>query len=195
MKGEFLGYIMNKMISGGISGAITNTESAEALAHAIKDYEKIRNDEHDVEKIVENTGMKEIQIKYIKDYLFYDKHKMNNGEIKRFDPNFRIAQSWHRLAYEPQNIQEHDMLLLKHETMEFSLLMLGYEQEEAHNITNEKYNYTEASDKYYERLRLAQKRKHKETPITLAMLKEFDKKIAEANKREDAKKNKNRGGR
>ena len=120
---------------------------------------------------------------------------MNNGEIKRFDPNSRIAQSWHRLAYEPQNIQEHDLLLLKHETMKFSLLMLGYEQEEAHNITNEKYNYTEASDKYYERLRLAQKRKHKETPITLAMLKEFDKKIAEVNKREDAKMNKNRGGR
>lgn len=118
---------------------------------------------------------------------------MNNGEIKRFDPNFIIAQSWHRLAYEPQNIQEHDLLLLKHETMEFSLLMLGYEQEEAHNITNEKYNYTEASDKYYENLRILQRRQHKQTPLNWKILKALDEMVAKANAREDKRMSKKGG--
>ncbi len=182
-------------VSGGISGAITNEETEEAHKYAILEYEKIRNDKHDIDKIVQNTGFKDLQIKIIKNYLFYDKHKRIDGSEERFDPDFYIAQSWHRLAYEPHNIKEHDLILIKHESMELSLVMQGYEQNIAHNITNEKYNYTLSAEQYYYNLRLTQKRKHKETPLDWKIIKKLQKLIKEADDRENRKLNKQRGGR
>ena len=193
MKGEFLGYIMNKMISGGISGAITDETSAEAQKSAIIDYEKIRNDKYDIEKIAKNTGYSELQIKIIKNYLFYDKHKIEDNTIERFNPSFYISQSWKRLRDEPNNIQEHDLLLLKHESLEISLVMQGYDQDEAHNITEEKYNYKKMGDEYYEKLRNLQKRQHKQTPLNWKILKALDEMVAKANAREDKRMSKKGG--
>lgn len=181
-------------ISGGISGAITDQETAEAQEYAIMEYERIRNDNYDIDKIVKNTGFKRIQIEVIKNYLFYDKHERSNGNIERFDPDFYIAQSWHRLAYEPNNIQPHDLLLLEHEAMELSLALQGIPQEIAHDTTEKKFNYTKAATDYYENLRKTQNRQHKETPInlkTLAKLKILQK---NANTREDTKKRPNEKG-
>lgn len=159
-------------ISGGVSGAITNQETLEAQQYAITEYERIRNDKYDIEKIAQNTAFDELQIEIIKNYLFYQKHKLTDNHIKRFDPDFYIAQSWHRLAYEPHNIKEHDLLLLEHEAMELSLVMQGTPQQIAHDITEKKYNYTKAAENYYSNLRISQNRQHKETAIDWqAMLK------------------------
>lgn len=146
-----------EVVSGGISGAITNEESFEARKYALIEYERIRNDKYDIDKIAQNTGFQRLKIQMIKHYLFYDKHKRDDGSEERFDPDFYIAQSWHRLAYEPKNIQEHDLILLQHESMELSLVLQDYEQSEAHNITNEKFNYSLKAKNYYDILRQNQK--------------------------------------
>ena len=58
-------------VSGGISGAITDIESEEALLHAIKRYEFFRNINYDITNIAKNTGIDARKIFHIKQYLFY----------------------------------------------------------------------------------------------------------------------------
>lgn len=140
-------------ISGGISGAITDPYSSEATAHAELYYEEIRKQHTDVLKIAKNTGYSYQQIQMVKNYLFYDYHDLG-GEFKQFDPCFEIAESWRRLAYDPQHIQHHDLILLKHEINELQLVAQGFDQDEAHDFTNVEYNYTMASDAYYNKLRI-----------------------------------------
>ena len=129
----------NILISGGISGAITDPYSEEAERHANLYYEEIRKNHADVFRISQNTGIRADQILRIKHYLFLDEHILN-GKIKRFDPCFEIAESWRRLAFDPKHIQPHDITLLKHESFEMSMVDAGYPQDEAHEITSQKYN-------------------------------------------------------
>lgn len=140
------------LISGGISGAITDIESEEAVAHAYKRYGMIRNSHTDIDKISLNTGFLPDKILAIKNYLFMDIHKLENG-YHRFDPDFAIGESWWRLAFDPDNIKPHDITLLKHEFYEMQLIQMGYEQQEAHNLTEAKgYDYQTESSNYYKAL-------------------------------------------
>lgn len=141
------------IISGGISGAITDPYSFEAQDHAEMYYEEIRHRIDDIEKISKNTGYDPIIIKFIKEYLFEDTHKIGDIE-KRFDESFQIAESWQRLADMPEYIQEHDKVLLLHEIKEISLICEGKSQKEAHNIANEEYNYALESAKFYKNLEM-----------------------------------------
>ena len=153
--------------SGGISGAITDIESEEALLHAIKRYMFFRSINYDVDKIAENTGYEKQKIRLIKEYLFFEKIiKNQDGEFVPFDPSFAIASSWDRLTFEPNKIQHHDKILLEHELYEISLYCQGYSQDEAHELATKKFDYKTESLKYYEKLRKSQKKKFKETPIT-----------------------------
>lgn len=53
-----------------------------------------------------------------------------------------MTQSFQRLL-EGKNIQEHDVLMLKHEHLEFAIMKkIGYNYDEAHDLTNTKYNYS-----------------------------------------------------
>ena len=140
------------LVSGGISGAITDPYSKEALKHAELYYQEIRSFSTDVDKIARNTGLSYDQVMLIKNYLFVDEHYLE-GEIRRFDANFEIAESWRRLAFDPKNIQPHDILLLQHEMHEYKLILQGYSQTDAHNKTNQFYNYTKASKEFYNVLR------------------------------------------
>ena len=143
---------INEYISGGISGAITDPFSKEAYEHAVKAYGAIRKSKTDIDNIARNTGYTKDQISMIKDFLFNNEHDLGD-ERKRFDPDFYIAQSWHRMAFEPENIKEHDLMLLKHELSEMALITQGYSQQEAHEMTNERgMNYQAMSDKYYNAL-------------------------------------------
>lgn len=83
-----------------------------------------------------------------------------NGR-RQFDPDFYIVQSWRRLAFEPENIQEHDLMLLKHEIIEMNLIMNGCTQQQAHDITNNiGLNYEKMCKEYYNALEEKQKSKH-----------------------------------
>lgn len=142
----------NNLISGAVAGAITDPESAEGIRHADLYYAEIRKFSTDVEKIATNTGFKPDQILMVKNYLFVHIHNLD-GEFKQFDPCFEIAESWRRLAFDKENIQPHDILLIKHELNEIDLVSRGYSQSQAHDMTNELYNYTLASEKFYKRLK------------------------------------------
>ena len=139
-------------ISGG---TITDTYSVKATSHAELYYKEIRKQTTDISRIAKNTGYSQEFIKEIKQYLFFEKHKLGN-EIKRFDPDFTIAQSWQRLAQ--GGIEPHDLTLLKHEEMERKLIRYGLTQDEAHKLTSQKYNYQKEAEKYYDSLK---KRKNK----------------------------------
>ena len=51
-----------------------------------------------------------------------------------------MAVSWQRLI-EGKNIREMDIVLLKHELMEYELMKQGMVYEEAYHITEKTYNY------------------------------------------------------
>lgn len=105
---------MDELISGGISGAITDPDCERAKEHAKRFYEAMRHTNSDVIRIAENTGLSREQVLMIKNYLFVDEHWLRDG-LARFDPSFEIAQSWQRLAGKRENILPHDLTLLKHE--------------------------------------------------------------------------------
>ncbi|NMB66199.1 MAG: hypothetical protein GYA16_15140 [Spirochaetes bacterium] len=53
-----------------------------------------------------------------------------------------MAQSWQRLR-NGKNIKPHDIIMLKHERLEYELMnKYGYDYDTAHEITNKKYNYS-----------------------------------------------------
>lgn len=139
-------------ISGGISGAISDPWSEEANKHAKVYYEEIRKRHDDIAKIAKNTGYTVGQIGLIKNYLFNDVHELSDGEFRRFDASFFIAESWQRLSDNPKRIQPHDITLLKHEITEMGYVRRGCSQEEAHIITSREYNYSKESSEFYKAL-------------------------------------------
>ena len=145
-----------KNISGGISGAISNPLSPEALLHAHKYYEEIRHRKDDVYKIAEFTGYTPEQVLKVKNFLFVETHILSKG-IQRFDPCFEIAETWQRLADMHDYVQPHDKLLIPHELLEMDLINKGLSQDEAHEITSRKYNYPAESNLFYENLQNKQK--------------------------------------
>ena len=146
----------NKKVSGGISGAITETDSPEARKYAETEYGSIRKRKVDVERISKNTGYSKKQIQEIKNYLFIDKHNLGS-RFTRFDPSFEIAQSWNRLMN--GNIESHDLTLIKHEIYEKELISNGMSQDDAHKETSKIYNYQKEAEEYYDSLKKRKKRK------------------------------------
>ena len=145
-------------IAGAISGAITDPISKRALDHAKRYYEEIRKNHSDVQKISNNTGFTRYQVMLVKNYLFLDVHELDDG-IHRFDSSFEIAESWRRLAFDPEHIQPHDLTLIRHELMEMRLVNEGLTQDEAHTITSRTYNYSKESSEYYDSLNVKVGRK------------------------------------
>ena len=121
-----------------ISGAITDLYSFKASKHAELYYEEIRKRKSDVARISSNTGYKEEEIQEIKQYLFIDEQDLLDG-VRRFDPDFAIAQSWQRLQH--GEIEKHDLTLIKHELLEKELIKQGYSQYLPHREASKKYNY------------------------------------------------------
>ncbi len=124
--------------SGAISGAL-DSNSDEAEEHAKTYYASLRNTDSDIGAIAKNTGYSPQIIEKIKRYLFIDKHLLSTG-YDTFYPDYDISQSWQRLR-EGKRIQEKDIIMLKHEIEEMSYREMGYTQQQAHDLANEKYNY------------------------------------------------------
>ena len=145
-KGGIMSVGGEKMNAGGIFGAL-DPNSAEADKHATRYYEFVRSTNSDVDSIASNTGIESETIQNIKNYLFVDEHNLG-GVLQRFDPNYDISQSWQRL-WQGDNIQTHDMTLLRHEIYERELVKQGNSQNKAHVIASEKYNYTKEVYDYH----------------------------------------------
>ena len=146
---------MGTKASGAASGAL-NPDSNEAQQHAEMYYESVRHMKTDYKRIAQNTGFSEEEVLNVKNYVFMEKHDLGGDEPEYLYPNYDMGESWRRLI-DGKDIQEHDITLLNHEIMERDLVKQGYSQQEAHRMTEAKYNYTLEADEYYGRTK-----KHKE---------------------------------
>lgn len=132
--------------SGAVYGAWNDKNdpyNQERDRHATMYYEAIRNRDKQVEidRVARNSGFVSSDIEKIYNHIFIQKHELDEG-YKRFDPNYDMAESWRRLSEnQGKNIQPHDIVMLKHELMELELMGKGLSYDEAHNRTNDTYNY------------------------------------------------------
>lgn len=120
--------------------------------HAEKYYQAVRNSkkENIVRTIAKNTKMSEASISKVYDHVFINEYELYGGH-RRFDPDYDMSESFRRLR-EGRDIQEHDLILLHHERLEYELMKkLGLSYREAHKFAESKYNYGEALKAFNER--------------------------------------------
>lgn len=122
-------------------------EENDALADQI--YEAARNRKSDISRVSKHSGMKKSDITKVYNHMFINEYELTGGK-KRFDPDIDMAESWQRL-FIGKNIQKHDIIMLKHELLEYKLMNKdNYSYREAHLKTNQKWNYEAALNKYKE---------------------------------------------
>ena len=138
--------------SGAINGALTDKNDplyTRRDAHANRYYESMRNSRKSniIDHIANNTGISKKSINKIYDHVFINEYELSGGK-RRFDPDYYMAESFRRLR-EGKNIQKHDLIMLKHERLEYELMKkLHLKYDEAHKITERKYNYQKALHKF-----------------------------------------------
>lgn len=106
-----------------------------------------RSPEKCAEKIAKIDGFTQEDGLEIYNHIFTDKHltvdKYTGEKIQaKFDPDPNMAQSFQRI-FNGQKLLPEDIILLKHERYERSLMKAdpNLTYTEAHNLTNELYNY------------------------------------------------------
>ena len=125
----------------GASGAISRGDKGRMDAHAKLFYDEIRTRIGDVEAIAQNTGFPVADVQKAKEHVFINRYMLEDLEPERFAPDYDMAVSWQRLI-EGKNIQEMDIVMLKHEIMEYSLMNdQDVPYSDAHKIATEQYNY------------------------------------------------------
>lgn len=138
--------------SGAINGALTDKNDplyTRRDTHANRYYESMRNSRKSniIDHIANNTGISKKSISKIYDHVFINEYELSGGK-RRFDPDYYMAESFRRLR-EGKNIQKHDLIMLKHERLEYELMKkLHLKYDEAHKITERKYNYQKALNKF-----------------------------------------------
>ncbi len=108
-------------------------------SQAEKYYEKIRETD-DIKAVSESSGMSENDIQQIKNHVFHNKHKLYDGTVDKFDPDYDMAVAWKRLT---EGIPEdRDILLLKHELLESQMEKeYNLTAAEAHKKATETYDW------------------------------------------------------
>lgn len=141
-----------KINSGAKSGALTGKNDPDFKRrdeHAEQYYEAVRrrNSKKEISAIAKNTRLNPKTIEKVYNHGFINKYDLDH-RYDNFIPDYDMAQSWQRLR-EGKNIQEHDLIMLKHERLEYEL-MNRYNKKylEAHRLTENKYNYAKALIKY-----------------------------------------------
>lgn len=122
--------------------------------HAEQYYEQIRNrkPKYIIEKLAKNAGVSHKTAEAVYKHIFVEEHLFKNGEIKRFDPDYDMAESFRRLL-EGKNIKAHDLVMIKHERLELNLMKrYNMVYEDAHKLTNSKHNYQKALAEFVERI-------------------------------------------
>lgn len=120
--------------------------------HAKRYYESVRkrNKENEINVISKHSGFPKKEVEKAYNHIFINEYDLGET-VRRFDEDYDMAQSWQRL-FEGKDIKEHDLVLLKHEAMEFDLMNEdGLYYEEAHNIAEHKYNYSKALDDWLQK--------------------------------------------
>lgn len=132
--------------SGAVYGAWNDDNDeyyTERGRHAKMYYEQVRNrnKEMQVNRVARNSGFLPSDVEKIYNHIFINEHDLEQGR-QRFDPNYDMAESWRRLTeVGGKNVQKHDLVMLHHELMELNLMAKGMSYDDAHEKTNEIYNY------------------------------------------------------
>jgi SPP1 gp7 family putative phage head morphogenesis protein len=140
------------MKSGAKSGALTDKNDPlyeKRDKHAEMYYESVRNSKKApiVKSISQNSGFSEAYVSKVFDHVFVNEYDLYGGK-RRFESDYDMAESFRRLR-EGKNIQEHDIILLRHEHLEYGLMnKLGISYDEAHELTQRKYDYAAALEKF-----------------------------------------------
>ena len=112
-------------------------------------YEEIRNRNTNsvVNKISKNGGISKKAAKRVYDHVFIEKHLFEDGRNERFFEDYDMAESFRRILLGKPF--KHDIILLKHESLE-NYIMTRYNliYEDAHSIAEKKYNYRLALDEF-----------------------------------------------
>lgn len=128
-----------------------NPESDAGYNAAAKLYDAFRHRETDYKNVARNTGLSLEQCKIVKDYIFSNKHMLDEG-YEQFFPDLTMAHSWQRLSEsEGYYIKDADLLLLDHELLEIRLLLTyrGLTVREAHNMAESVFDYSRAIRSMY----------------------------------------------
>ena len=135
------------MKSGAANGAYNYTnDPSGSKRQKIADayYEQIRNRDrkYEIKAVAKNTGFKEEDVDKVFAHIFEVKHLFEDGTIHLFDSDYYMQHSWMRLR-EGNNIQPHDITMLKHELAEANIMGKGTDvvYETAHKKVEKKYNY------------------------------------------------------
>ena len=135
--------------TGAFNGALNDKNDPDRKkrdTHAELFYEELRNSKPEpiIKKLSENAGIPLRAAQKVFEHVFIDEHDLDEG-FMRFPSDYDMSQSFQRLL-SGKNIQEHDIILLKHERLEYELMnRYGIKNYDiAHNLTNKKHNYGRA---------------------------------------------------
>ena len=135
-------------LSGAIFGALNDKNDPwqeRRSKHARLYYREIKNSNKDslIDKISKNAKVRRYIVKNTYEHLFENKYQLDNGQ-NQFAPDYDMTQSFQRLI-PGRDIQKHDIILLRHESLEKRLMTrYNYKYKEAHKLTSKKYDYAKA---------------------------------------------------
>lgn len=142
------------MQSGANHGAWTDKSDPEnkkrqKIAEDYYEQVRHRNRNFEIKAVAQNTGFSEKDVDKIFAHIFELDHRFRNGTTHKFHPDYYMQHSWIRLR-DGKNIQRHDLIMLWHELEEAKIMGTGVDviYEDAHEIVEKKYNYTEALLEY-----------------------------------------------
>ena len=138
--------------AGALDEGKKDPDEKRRIAHAFRFYETRRNSEEipQIQKIAVNAGVPLLTAKKAFEHVFIKKYDLGDGVLEHFYPSYDMAESFRRLL-QNDDIQEHDIILIHHERLEYELMnRYGKSSEEAHALTNLKYNYSLALKRWKE---------------------------------------------
>lgn len=141
--------IMKTKGSGAMSGGYNDKNDPKGEkrdAHAERYYAELRNSSKEafVDAVSKNSKTSRDIASKVYKHIFEDKHELD-GEYKYFDPDYYMAESFRRLRTN-DNVQNHDIILLMHEALEYDIMQAHPEMtyEEAHGLASQSYDYARA---------------------------------------------------
>lgn len=139
----------DKIEAGAVTGALNDVNDPDHIRrdeHADLYYAEIRNSSKEsfVSAVSKNTSVNQEIVAKTYKHIFEDKHDLEKG-YDYFDTDYDMAESFRRLRTN-DNIQNHDVILLYHEALEYDIMQANptMPYEEAHAIAEQTYNYKAA---------------------------------------------------
>ncbi len=142
---------VNASDSGALSGTLNNENDpymVKRSKHARLYYEELRNSKRNIliHNMMANSGLTEAVVSTALQHILDSKYNLQNGtdrSLQHFYPDYDMAQSLQRLN--EGNAFDYDIIMLEHESLEAHYMDdEGLDYEEAHDKTNQTYNYGEA---------------------------------------------------